>query len=253
MTKCLLAAAAAMVALCLGTTSARADNITVFDGMSSGSSVGTSTTVRYKGVGVGSEDQETEPGTLQGEAWDLEAFRLDGTDLSMVGQWDFVDGVYHSGHLYRSGDVFIDVGSDGSWDYVFDVDWNDGTYDLYKGAFTTQAPTYIGGSTPWRRAAGGSLVVSGKSFTASVDNTLGFLGTSYDHTVIEGFDLGTIVADHGSPFEFTSHFTMECGNDLLIGSATIPTPEPTTLLLLGSGLIGLVGGARQRQKAGSAR
>jgi hypothetical protein len=41
------------------------------------------------------------------------------------------------------------------------------------------------------------------------------------------------------------HFTMECGNDVVEGAAT-PIPEPATMLLLGSGLIGLVGFARKK-------
>ena len=38
------------------------------------------------------EDQEVEPGVTDGQQWDLEGFYLDGTQLAMVGGFDFVNG-----------------------------------------------------------------------------------------------------------------------------------------------------------------
>jgi hypothetical protein len=43
------------------------------------------------------------------------------------------------------------------------------------------------------------------------------------------------------------HWTMACGNDVVEGGGT-PVPEPATMLLLGSGLIGLAGYGRRRFK-----
>lgn len=42
------------------------------------------------------------------------------------------------------------------------------------------------------------------------------------------------------------HWTMQCGNDVIEGTAHVPVPEPGTMILLGSGLIGLAGYARKR-------
>lgn len=54
------------------------------------------------------EDNETEPGTVIGQQWDLERFDLSGNTLSLIGGYDFKNGV--SG--FNSGDLFIDVDGD---------------------------------------------------------------------------------------------------------------------------------------------
>lgn len=42
------------------------------------------------------------------------------------------------------------------------------------------------------------------------------------------------------------HWTMQCGNDVVEGKASVPVPEPGTMTLLGTGLIGLAGYSRKR-------
>jgi len=58
-----------------------ADNITIYDGSG------------YTGVGTGGEDRETEPGMVNSQVWDLEAFYQQSNSLTMVGGFNFRNGV----------------------------------------------------------------------------------------------------------------------------------------------------------------
>jgi hypothetical protein len=171
-------------------------------------------------------------------------------------------GVYNM----RPGDLFIsaagwDMGgmtapysadtraSGQQWNYVFDLGDNSGLnstgtgylYALSQGTITEsniagiQPPgtyTYRGlqewAFTPDQTAsnnplATGSWVISGNQLIFSIDaSSLSFSGESI------GF-----------------HWTMQCGNDVIEGAA--PVPEPSTMLLLGSGLVGLWGIRKKRK------
>lgn len=214
------------------------------------------------------EDQEVEPGMSHGQIWDLEGFFLEDNQLSIVGGFDFVNGQ----SSYKSGDLFLDINGDAKfgdihgsvngnrdvlntfgYDYVVDLDFTTSSYNVYAiDTNSTVVTSYYKqnqGSSPWQYNADGSdkLINSGSfiNYANLSDADTGFLGGK--HYALQGIDLSFL----GEDMEFFSHFTMGCGNDNLMGQGTTaPVPEPATMLLLGTGLLGFAGSRKKslRQK-----
>jgi hypothetical protein len=218
------------------------------------------------------EDNEVEPGMQTGQQWDLEGFFLKGNTLSIVGGYPFGPGVGG----FTSGDIFIDVNGDAKygnppinpltnpsqnlygWDYVIDLPKSfssTGAYQVYHidANSLLNMVFYFPGTTnrqsnPWTYNSGGSFVTAGSfsyglaSSTALSGYGLTGDGSNNNHYLLNGFDLGFI----GTNTNFTAHYTMECGNDNLIGKGTT-VPEPGSLVLLGTGIAAL-GLALRRKK-----
>ena len=254
--------------------------ITVFDGAASAGW----TTAYTTWWNTTNEDQEVEWGDEIGQAWDLEGFFLNNTTLTMVGGYDFkngYDGIY-------SGDIFIDVNGDMAYgkdvtglnsSKVSGLNWNDGfkslnntfgydyvvdmtfdpktlasTYNIYQIDQTAvlQSGYYRqnDASGAWRYLSGGTLLGSGTLTyqTGLQDSEVGFVGGNHNALSI---DLNFLQAGT----DFTVQYTMGCGNDDLIGKGSIApaapvggVPEPGTLFLLGSGLLGVAALARKQRK-----
>jgi hypothetical protein len=246
------------VSLMVCISSVFASNITIYDNRKDGNNNGTNWYNRGTNPG---EDQEVEPGMIYNQSWDLEGFFLDDNILSMVGGFNFKDG--NSG--YTSGDIFIDIDGDATYgvsgnslrngyDYAIDLVFGGGiqnptyTYKVY--AITTPAKlvdvlSYNSfESSPWSYNAGTQAVFASGNFDYSTGLTnaqTGFLGGT--HYAITGIDLSFLPG----ATTFTSHFTMQCGNDNLMGKGTT-VPEPGSLLLLGLGLLGLGVSSRKLRK-----
>lgn len=227
------------------------------------------------------EDNETEtnPTTIKGQQWDLEAMYKNGSQVTLVGGFDFRNGTTYDNLNYRTGDIFIDVNGDAKYgqapnggsglngnvantfgyDYV--VHFNSGltSYSVYQintSSIVTRVMD-VPSSNPWVYVSGGTAIngfqnvsiVNGSTYgllSSTVANglttfgststgLLGYLGNN-DHyylTVNTGFLPAHTTA--------TFHYTVECGNDNLMGRANVPDAGASTLLLLGGAMTTLVG------------
>lgn len=220
------------------------------------------------GIGIGEEDNEVEPGMVQSQVWDLEGFFLNGKDLTIIGGYNFMLGQ----EGMDAGDIFIDTNGDAvyspniitvpgfdynpgykevsnglfKYDYVLDINWGSGTYDIVELNMdsilqdTEYGALHNKPSNPWRYVSGGT-VKTGGSFTTSLQSDTGFSGWGGNNNhYVATFNISAIPNTDLAVF----HNTMECGNDNLIGKAAL-VPEPSTLVLIAVGLLG-VGLVRRR-------
>jgi hypothetical protein len=233
----LLAGVSSVQALPLGT------NITIYDGRGSGT-----------GWTGSNEDQEVEPNCAIGQQWDLEGFFLEGNKLSMVGGYNFVSGEVGNGILFNSGDIFIKTGNSLDYNYVLDMNFSNKTYSVYSrpsGSIQNVYYSQNAASNPWNYNPNGAIPLTGwgnktfEYYTGLIDTEVGgLLGGSHNVAVV---DLSFLAPGT----TFTSHFTMGCGNDNLMGSGTTAVPEPQMMLLLGLGLVGIAGFARRKKTGAS--
>lgn len=265
MNKHLIITAVASVALYGANTQATTVDITVNDNMSSTFFTGNGT-----GHGSANEINEVEANCIPSAQWDLRHFYFDAAtgQLSINGGYNMMNGYGN----YFSGDVFIDVngderyGNQGSlavpagvpgngfstvlnsgygWDYAIVFDRKTGAaggseltggYKVYQLTGASDLEVYYAqnsGSSPLRYLSGGTLT----AYSGTIQQT----DNSGDFT-LDGLDLGWLSGSGASPLTF--HFTMGCGNDLLIGqTSSFNVPDGgMTLVMLGMGLsaIGLV-------------
>jgi hypothetical protein len=240
------------------------------NGYDGSSDIRTNSDIRDNFVYAVREDKETEGSTTQqsigSQDWDLEGVFIKGNSLALVGGYNFM-GV--SGHWTNSapGDLFIDLNTDFlnpagvpaggttnsalNYNYVFDLNYGDrsnpGAYtytvkDLTFGSIVTNNANDFGDSSPWTLASGGTDLGFG---TGTAQYYTGISGVTFDGTNHYAlvFDLSYLGLPTGVPVSLYSHFTMQCGNDNLMGytSWTPETnvPEPGAMLLLGTCLLGM--------------
>lgn len=196
-----------------------------------------------------SEDQEIDAGSFnQGE--EVEAFLWDASSktLSLVGGYDFANGYYANQfgagdprNQVVSGDIFIDLADDGSFDLAIDLDFNANAYTVYE----VSATNVVNVDAGWDHSFANPFEVNGGNVLGI--GVLGYNTYNYDVYGLAGDYHNEVVLNNLGAFgvinNFGAHYTMSCGNDLITASV----PEPTILTLLGLGIFGVALAGRKRR------
>lgn len=226
----------------------------------------------------GTLDNQVSAGCETGNQWDLESTLLNGSKLSIAASYNLKNGQYDAGwnQTFSSGDLFIDINGDAknasnpsvgdltystfsnslvNYDYALHLDYNTNTYQAYQLNSSSVVSNvywdnYNAQGNPLAYVSGGTLLgrYAFTYQTGLADNSaLGFTswGTSTTHNEIT-IDLADIGLKDGQ--NFTSHFTIGCGNDVAVGKSTVSVPEPASFSMLLIGLMSFAGGAFIRKR-----
>lgn len=264
------------ISLSLGANLAKAVNITILDNNPAPHGFGSGS---QPNSGVGKEDNETEPGTINTQAWDMEAFVINGTTLSIVG-FNMLTG--EGG--YKPGDLFIKIGGaqpvftptlngsgtvlNSNYDYSYAVDLSGlsgSTTKAYalSGSSVLDSVVYDAfNSNPW-------AYDNGKNTTPGVDTGFSYLSGEADGSAaLVALGLGGLVGGTHNILTIDLSFlgivpdgnvwfgyTMECGNDSIKGLAVYSSNIPgvpdnsASILLVGLGLVAMSLVGLKRRKA----
>lgn len=155
------------------------------------------------------------------------------------------------------GDLFIDSDGDGSWNFVVNLlgSRNFSTIGFATGDNTLYSvinPLSLNSSRYTLSYASNGNIANYREYHPVAYNISSNLTqvstnpvfTGWSSTTTPTFSFGAQDILLGS--QFNIGWTQQCANDVFYGTLNNPVPEPASMLLLGSGLIGLAGWGRRR-------
>jgi hypothetical protein len=154
--------------------------------------------------------------------------------------------------ILMPGDLFIDADADHTWDYTVNLikyeggTWITGDNKLYSISQPLGGTGYDMASMPgYGIRENHPVAYEGGTSIANI-NFSGWPTNPYPYTGTATFSFN----DYLVPLweNFTIGWTVQCANDVIYQTMTNPNPvpEPASMLLLGSGLIGMAAYGRKR-------